>query len=84
MANAQLPTFFEQTTLRTFECPTAAITLSCDLLTFCPWCGPEKTPPYAVFEDNLAAQDRLLALVEELPEASIARPVASPRSRSGH
>ena len=38
-----------------------------DLLAFCPWCGPQATPPGAVFEDNLAAQQRLLAVLDELP-----------------
>lgn len=39
-----------------------------DLLAFCPWCGPDRTPPHAVFVDNLAAQERLLALVDEFPD----------------
>lgn len=38
-----------------------------DLLAFCPYCGPDKTPPRAVFDDNLAAMRRLLAVVTELP-----------------
>jgi hypothetical protein len=33
-----------------------------------PWCGPDNTPPHAVFEDNLVAHRRLLALVRELPD----------------
>ena len=64
-----LPTYVEQATIRTFECPNGGYhAVIYDLLTFCPWCGPDKTPPHAVFEDNLAAQRRLLALVGELPD----------------
>jgi hypothetical protein len=65
----ELPTYLEQATIRTFECPNGGHrAVIYDLLAFCPWCGPEKTPPHAVFEDNLVAQRRLLALVDELPE----------------
>jgi hypothetical protein len=64
-----LPTYIEQTTIRMFECPNGGHrAVIYDLLAFCPWCGPDKTPPHAVFEDNLAAQRRLLALVGELPD----------------
>lgn len=64
----QLPTYVEQATLRTFECPNGGHhAVIYDLLAFCPWCGPDRTPPHAVFVDNLAAQRRLLALLEELP-----------------
>lgn len=64
-----LPTYVEQATIRTLECPNSGHhTVIYDLLAFCPWCGPDKTPPRAVFEDNLVAQRRLLALVGELPD----------------
>lgn len=64
-----LPTYVEQATIRTFDCPNGGHhAVIYDLLTFCPWCGSDKTPPRAVFEDNLAAQRRLLAVVQELPE----------------
>jgi hypothetical protein len=64
-----LPTYVELATIRTFECPNGGHhAVIYDLLAFCPWCGPDKTPPHAVFHDNLAAQRRLLALVGELPD----------------
>jgi hypothetical protein len=64
----RLPTYIEQATIRTFECPNGGHhTVIYDLLAFCPWCGPDKTPPHAVFDDNLGAQQRLLALMADLP-----------------
>jgi len=54
--------------LRVFECPNGGHhAVIFDLLAFCPWCGPDKTPPRVVFDDSLAAQRRLLAVVEDLP-----------------
>jgi hypothetical protein len=77
-APRQLPTYIEQATLRTFECPNGGHhAVIYDLLTFCPWCGPDKTPPRAVFDDNLAAQGRLLSLVEDLPPEAKASIVAA-------
>lgn len=74
----QLPSYVERATLRTFECPNGGHhAVIYDLLAFCPWCGPPETPPHAVFEDNLAAQRRLLALVDELPEEARASVAAA-------
>ena len=64
----QISSYVERATLRTFECPNGGHhAVIYDLLAFCPWCGPDKTPPRAVFHDNMAAQRRLLSLVEDLP-----------------
>jgi hypothetical protein len=66
---ATLPTYVEQTTIRMFDCPNGGHhAVIYDLLAFCPWCGPDKTPPHAVFEDNLAEQQRVLAPVGDLPD----------------
>lgn len=55
-----LPTYDEMPTLRTYECPNGGHrAVIYDLLTACPYCGPE-TPPRAVFDDNLAAMSRRL------------------------
>jgi sarcosine oxidase delta subunit len=63
-----LPTYLERQTIRTFTCPHGGHrAVIYDLLAFCPFCGPERTPPLAVFSDNLAAMRRLLAVVTELP-----------------
>jgi hypothetical protein len=63
-----LPTYVERQTIRTFTCPNGGHrAVIYDLLSFCPYCGPEQTPPRAVFDDNLAAMRRLLAVVTELP-----------------
>lgn len=63
-----LPTYVEKQTIRTFVCPNGGHrAVIYDLLAFCPYCGPEKTPPRAVFDDNFAAMRRLLAVVTELP-----------------
>jgi hypothetical protein len=63
-----LPTYVEKQTIRTFLCPNGGHrAVIYDLLAFCPYCGPEKTPPHAVFDDNLAAMRRLLAVVTDLP-----------------
>ena len=63
-----LPTYVERQTIRTFVCPNGGHrAVIYDLLSFCPYCGPEKTPPRAVFDDNIAAMSRLLAVVTELP-----------------
>jgi hypothetical protein len=63
-----LPTYVERQTIRTFACPNGGHrAVIYDLLSFCPYCGPEKTPPRAVFDDNLTAMRRLLAVVTDLP-----------------
>jgi hypothetical protein len=63
-----LPTYVERQTIRTFTCPNGGHrAVIYDLLSFCPYCGPEKTPPRAIFDDNLAAMRRLLAVVTDLP-----------------
>lgn len=59
--------YVEQATIRMFACPRGHSAVIYDLLAFCPWCGAD-TPPRAVFDDSLAAQRRLLALIEEQPE----------------
>jgi hypothetical protein len=59
-----LPSYVERATIREFHCPRGHSAVIYDLLAFCPWCGGD-TPPRAVFDDSLAAQRRLLALVEE-------------------
>lgn len=68
-----LPTYVEQGTLRTFVCPDGGHrAVIYDLLTACPYCGPD-TPPRAIFDDNLAAMRRRLRGVEGLsPEAKAA------------
>jgi hypothetical protein len=62
-----IPSYIERATIRLFECPRGHSAVIYDLLAFCPWCGAD-TPPRAVFDDSLAAQRRLLALIEEQPE----------------
>ena len=62
-----LPSYVERATIRLFECPRGHSAIIYDLLAFCPWCGTD-TPPRAVFDDSLAAQRRLLALIEEQSE----------------
>jgi len=63
-----LPTYVERQTIRTFVCPNGGHrAVIYDLLAFCPYCGPDATPPRAVFDDNLAAMRRLLVVVTELP-----------------
>ena len=63
-----LPTYIERQTIRTFTCPNGGHrAVIYDLLTVCPYCGPD-TPPRAVLDDNLAGMSRVLAVVEELPE----------------
>lgn len=63
-----LPTYVERQTVRTFVCSNRGHrAVVYDLLTFCPYCGPEMTPPRAVFDENIAAMRRLLAVVTELP-----------------
>lgn len=63
-----LPTYVERQTIRTFTCPNGGHrAVIYDLLTVCPYCGP-NTPPRAVLDDNLAGMSRVLAVVEELPE----------------
>jgi hypothetical protein len=59
-----LPSYVERATIRLFECPRGHSAVIYDLLAFCPWWGTD-TPPRAVFDDSLAAQRRLLALIEE-------------------
>lgn len=67
-----LPTYEEQPTLRTFSCPNRHRAVIYDLLTACPYCGPD-TPPRAVFDDNLAAMSRRLDDAEAMsPEARAA------------
>ncbi len=62
-----LPTYLERQTVRTFTCPTGGHrAVIYDLLTVCPYCGPD-TPPRAVFDDNLAGIGKLLEIVEMLP-----------------
>ena len=61
-----LPSYVEQATIRVFACPRGHHAVIYDLLAFCPWCGAD-TPPRAIFDDSLAAQRRLLALIEEQP-----------------
>jgi hypothetical protein len=61
-----LPSYVEQATIRVFDCPRGHHAVIYDLLAFCPWCGAD-TPPRSVFDDSLAAQRRLLQLVEEQP-----------------
>ena len=63
----RIPSYVERATIRLFECPRGHSAVIYDLLAFCPWCGP-RTPPRAIFDDSLAAQRRLLALVEEQPQ----------------
>jgi hypothetical protein len=58
--------YVEQTTMRMFACPRGHSAVIYDLLAFCPWCGTD-TPPRAVFAESLAAQPRLLALIEDQP-----------------
>jgi len=63
-----LPTYVERQTIRTFTCPNEGHrAVIYDLLAFCPYCGPDATPPRAVFDDNLTAMRRLLSVVTELP-----------------
>jgi hypothetical protein len=63
-----LPNYIERQTIRTFTCPNGGHrAVIYDLLAFCPYCGPDDTPPRAVFDDTLAAMQRLLALVEDQP-----------------
>lgn len=63
-----LPTYVERQTIRTFACPNGGHrAVIYDLLAFCPYCGAEATPPRAVFDDNVAAMQRLLAVVTDLP-----------------
>ena len=59
--------YVERATIRRFACPRGHSAVIYDLLAFCPWCGTD-TPPRAVFDDSLAAQRRLLDLIEEQPE----------------
>ena len=61
-----LPSYVEQATIRIFACPRGHHAVIYDKLAFCPWCGPD-TPPRAVFDDSLAAQHRLLQLIEDQP-----------------
>lgn len=63
-----LPTYVERQTIRTFTCPNGnhrAVVY--DLLAFCPYCGPDDTPPRAVFDDTMAAMERLLRVVTDQP-----------------
>lgn len=62
-----LPSYVEQATVRVFACPRGHDAVIYDLLAFCPWCGA-GTPPRAIFDDSLAAQRRLLALIAEQPK----------------
>jgi hypothetical protein len=61
-----LPDYVEQETLRTFACPRGHRAVVYDLLTACPYCGPD-TPPRAVFDDNVEAMDRVLGIADGLP-----------------
>jgi hypothetical protein len=63
-----LPTYVERQTIRTFTCPNGGHrAVVYDLLAFCPYCGPDDTPPRAVFDDTMAAMARLLRVVTEQP-----------------
>lgn len=62
----RLHSYVEQATIRLFACPRGHHAVIYDLLAFCPWCGAD-TPPRAIFDDSLAAQRRLLSLIEEQP-----------------
>ena len=65
-----LPTYVERGTVRTFICPNGGHrAVVYDLLAFCPYCGPDETPPRAVFDDNIAAMGQLLDVLESLPAA---------------
>ncbi len=67
-----LPTYLEQRTLRTFTCPNGGHrAVIHDLLTACPYCGP-NTPPRAVFDDNLAAMRRLLDTASSMTHEQVA------------
>lgn len=64
-----LPEYVERETLRTFVCPAGGHrAVIYDLLTACPYCGPD-TPPRAVFNDNLAAMSRRLNDAETMTPA---------------
>lgn len=55
----RLPTYVEQATIRTFDCPNGGHhAVIYDLLTFCPWCGPDKTPPFRGQPRRVAAAAR--------------------------
>jgi hypothetical protein len=63
-----LPNYVERQTIRTFTCPNGnhrAVVY--DLLALCPYCGPDDTPPRAVFDDTMAAMERLLRVVTDQP-----------------
>lgn len=63
-----LPTYVEQQTVRTFTCPNGRHrAVIYDLLTVCPYCGPD-TPPRAVLDDHLAGVGRALGLAEHVPD----------------
>jgi hypothetical protein len=61
-----LPSYVEQATIRLFACPHDHHAVIYDKLAFCPWCGPD-TPPRAIFDDAIAAQRRLLAMMAQQP-----------------
>lgn len=66
---AQLPTYVEKQTIRTFACPNGGHrAVIYDLVAFCPYCGPDATPPRAVFDDTVAAMGRLLEMVQAQPD----------------
>lgn len=61
-----LPRYVEKQTIRTFTCPSGGHrAVIYDLLVFCPYCGPDETPPRAVFDDTMAAMERLLRVVRD-------------------
>ncbi len=63
-----LPTYVERQTIRTFTCPSGGHrAVVYDLLAFCPYCGPVDTPPRAVFDDTMAAMERLHRVVTDQP-----------------
>ncbi len=63
-----LPAYVERQTIRTFTCPNGGHrAVVYDLLALCPYCGPDDTPPWAVFDDTMAAMARLMRVVTEQP-----------------